>query len=142
MDCAKIREQLVAYLDEELSPQEKAACESHLETCPLCRKEKEILECTWQLLDAIPSTEPSPVFRARFWERVRQEEQSWFWLPFPRLVPAMAGFLAVWVVGVGVGSVAFMRKSAPSQDSPVAGWTLPADASSLGAAYLMRVEEK
>jgi anti-sigma factor RsiW len=144
MDCAKIQEQLVAYLDGELDPQEKAGCESHLAGCPLCLKEKETLERTWQLLESAPSIEPSPAFRARFWERVRQEEQSWSGLAFPRLVPAMAGLLAVWVVGVGVGSLAFMRSSTLSQDfeSPAAQWMPLADASSLGTAYLRRMEDK
>lgn len=144
MDCSKIQEQLVAYLDGELGLQEKAECQSHLAGCLLCREEKETLERTWRLLEAASSIEPSSVFRARFWEKVRQEEQSWSWLAFPRLVPAMARLLAVWVVGVGVGSLAFMRTTPRSQDSksPVAQWMPPADASSLGTAYLRRMEEK
>lgn len=143
MDCAKIQQQLVPYLDGELGPQERAQCESHLKACAICQKEKEILEHTWQILAASPSIEPSPAFRAKFWERVRQEEESPSWLSFPRLVPAMASFLAVWTVGIGLGSWAFMRTSF-SQDlrQPVAQWMQPSEDSSLGTAYLNRVEKK
>lgn len=141
MDCAKVQEMLAACLDDELGSSDKAGCSAHLKTCDSCRKEKELLERAWQFLEAAPPIEPSAAFRAKFWERVRQDEESTSWLSFPRLVPALAGFMAVWVVGVGLGSAAFFRASI-TQDSPTVSLMPAANASSLGTAYIGRMDQK
>ncbi len=47
-------EQLSAYIDKQLSAQELAACEAHLQTCPQCQQELTGLRQTVALLRALP----------------------------------------------------------------------------------------
>ncbi len=135
MECQEAREQLAAFLDGE-GPEEVS---SHLQGCPACRRERQALERTWQFLGVLPGVEPSPGFRARFWERVREEESSW-WLPLPRFVPALAGCLAVWVVGIGLGAFLYRSSSQPPvpETAPLQVWAAQ-DSLSLGSAYLRRM---
>jgi len=44
MICAEINEILIDYLNGDLTPNEKAIVESHLEICPACQKELEDLK--------------------------------------------------------------------------------------------------
>ena len=53
-DWEQQREQLSALLDNELSAQERAALETHLESCDWCRDELESLRRTRALLRALP----------------------------------------------------------------------------------------
>lgn len=50
-------EQLSALLDEQLSDEERAACEAHLRSCPQCRSELADLRQTVALLHALPTPE-------------------------------------------------------------------------------------
>jgi len=43
MNCKEIREFLTAYLDGEVTPEEKAYIESHVPGCPDCRAELEAM---------------------------------------------------------------------------------------------------
>lgn len=53
-------EQLVAYLDGELSPEQAAEVERRLANDPEYRGRLEALRRTWQLLDDLPRTQSSP----------------------------------------------------------------------------------
>lgn len=103
MDCRRIRQNLPAYLDSELSRPDMITVEAHVADCTVCRKELDALEKTWERIARLAPIQPSPDFRARFWERVRQEDAQkdslWGWLRVPRLVPVL-GILAVWSLGV------------------------------------------
>ena len=106
-------------------------------------KESELIEKAWGLLGALPKVEPSPDFYARFWEKVREEkERKVSWLSFPRLAPALAGALGVWILGVGIGSVLFMRQYPLSTASSSLRLELAQayDSDSLSSAYLKRIE--
>lgn len=38
LNCDEVAERLYSYLDRELSPEEMAAVQRHLDTCPRCRR--------------------------------------------------------------------------------------------------------
>ena len=142
MNCDHICEKLTAFLDGALTPSEAADVSAHLRVCTACHDEKLVLSKTWDMLAVLEPIEPSPDFRVRFWERVRQEEErkrSWLW--WPRLVPTLAGALGLWVVGVGLGSSLFMRYHAPMVPSPAlhASATDLAPAPDLTAAFMTRL---
>lgn len=64
------RADLVAYLDGELSGEEARAIEAKISLDPRVRAEAESLKKTWDLLDFLPKTEPSPSFTERTLSRV------------------------------------------------------------------------
>jgi anti-sigma factor RsiW len=55
MRCDEVRENLVAYLDGEVSPVERERIASHLASCDDCRREKEGLGSTGDLLSTLRS---------------------------------------------------------------------------------------
>lgn len=81
MDCKTIEEKLALYLYEELSPEEHAALESHLDTCPRCAAAAEELRRLRSVLDQRPPREPSPELLVRCrWdleEALDRESHGW-----------------------------------------------------------------
>jgi anti-sigma factor RsiW len=59
------REDLVAYLDNEADPQATERVQSLLERNAAARREKELLEESWRLLDVLDRPAASPSFRER-----------------------------------------------------------------------------
>ncbi|MBI4669917.1 MAG: zf-HC2 domain-containing protein [Elusimicrobia bacterium] len=111
MECKNVQKLLIAYLDGELDDKEANECSGHLENCAFCRKEKEALEKSWSLVGLFPSIEPSAGFRAEFWEKVRktrvEPQEGFFGLSW---APALAGFLGIWLFGVGLGVLIFVQR--------------------------------
>ncbi len=58
-ECTEFKEQLVAYLDGELSPDAEELVKQHLEQCAECRREAELLAALGQSLEALPRIEPA-----------------------------------------------------------------------------------
>lgn len=142
MSCQIIRGKIVAHLDGVLGPEETAECREHLATCLHCQKERELLERSWELLGLLPAIEISTDFRAKFWEKVRrQEQQTWSWIGLPRLVPAMTGMLGMWAAGIGLGSYFFLsRPQVPLEPRhPIKEWTQSSEPASLGTLYHKRI---
>ncbi len=78
MKCENINELLAAYLDEEVTPEERRQIESHLSTCEKCPEDLRLLASTRESLRQALSTkaavvEPSP----QAWDRVRQRIEYW-----------------------------------------------------------------
>lgn len=122
MNCKQVQEFLPAYMDAALEPEAAAGVRTHLSACTACRQEEKLLSLTWDALGALPAIEPSPNFRARFWERVRREElktKSWWSVFTPKqLVPVAAGFMVIWTVGMAGGLVLFESFSRSVEPSP------------------------
>jgi anti-sigma factor RsiW len=64
------RAELVAYLDGELSEDAARAVEDKINSDPTLRAEVDSLSRTWELLDYLPTHDPSPSFTHRTLERV------------------------------------------------------------------------
>ncbi len=56
-------EQLSAYIDRQLSPEEQAFCDAHLSTCQRCQESLAGLRSTVALLQALPRMTPARTFR-------------------------------------------------------------------------------
>lgn len=106
MECKKLQERLSAYLDNEVSGQERRLLEEHLRSCAECRTELEALQAAGDVVKTLPEVTPSPDFRARFWQKVREsapvqtlwERIALRWIPVPvvlaALVVVFSGFSA------------------------------------------------
>jgi hypothetical protein len=64
------RDELVAYLDGELTPEEQQRVEARLSRDPRARAEADTLQRAWDLLDHLPRPEPSRDFTDRTLSRV------------------------------------------------------------------------
>lgn len=143
MKCDRANFLLSVELDKALSSEEAAELRAHLETCATCRAEQQLLAASWEFLGELKPIEPSPTFRARFWERVRQEEaeaKSWWNVFVPsRLVPVAAGFLVIWTMGVAGGLFLFGNR--PRQGSVLESaamiFTSPLPPNSIEHVYLL-----
>lgn len=85
-DCARLRPQLSALLDGELSDRATEAALSHLDACLDCLREYELLRAMQSLLAAVPPAEPPPDLETRIWARIRTDqvasrfaEMPWRW---------------------------------------------------------------
>lgn len=135
MDCERIQEELPAYQDKELPEPRMASIRSHLAGCANCRGEMKALTETWGLLGSLEPVQPSADFRARFWERIRQEAAQhrtlWErlalgrsptdWRPPTgrfggRFTPVLAGVMALWILGIAGGVLLFERRLARGPD--------------------------
>lgn len=81
MEHTEIRRNLSAYLDNAVSPEEKAEIEAHLARCGSCRLALVDLERTVGHLKSLPEVEPPPLLTARIMAHVRDaaEPQPGFW---------------------------------------------------------------
>lgn len=102
MNCEKISHAWIAYLDGKASPQERAAVESHLQTCAACQERADEYRRLWQVMGEAGAVEPSLGFDARLRDRIAAQPKPKFWnsfLPAPRFSFALALLLLLcfWV---------------------------------------------
>ena len=98
MDCRRMEQGLVAYLDHRADPAVRRQVEEHLAVCDACRERAEGFRAVWSVLDEMPEVAPSRAFDAAVRERVSAAEHAspWAWLaPSPRLAIALTAVLAV-----------------------------------------------
>ena len=99
MNCERMENRLIAYLDGRASPADRREVEAHLAACGACRTRAEEFRRLWTVLDEVPAEEPSPVFDARLRARLAAEPARpsvWSWLlPSPRLAFAVSLLLVL-----------------------------------------------
>lgn len=116
-DCRQARKNLVAFRSGELESRDREWLESHLEGCPACRAELELLQRTLQSVDAL-KPEFDKALASIDWEETSEKIVASVWdkkerpraLPrpekfrffSPRLRPVLAGLL----LGILIGAVA------------------------------------
>lgn len=109
MDCEFIKDQLIEYLDGDLSPKDARVLEEHLEKCPECTSELDAFAGVRELLLDDGYVEPSPFYWTRFNARLMQRLHrpsllSWHPGATPRLVPITIAAAVLFVVGFTVGA--------------------------------------
>jgi len=62
IEADAVEEQLVAYLDGELGPEERREVEERLARDPKYRERLQMVERTWQMLDLLPRADATPNF--------------------------------------------------------------------------------
>lgn len=72
MGCKKIKILLSAYVDKELSSDEKQLVDEHLKTCADCSAELKYLEQTKKMFSLWQKVEPQPFFETRLFSRIKE----------------------------------------------------------------------
>jgi hypothetical protein len=157
MDCKRICDLLSAYLDGEVTPEEKANIEAHLPSCPRCRAELESLSAMQDNLrgafrSAAVEATPSP----QAWEKIKdrletKKSRRGFWPVFRISLIATAStavvVLIVFFAIVFFGGMFKMGSSGPPMSTTrpattttattteTASTTTPAPGISLGVTF-------
>lgn len=76
MDCSDINEKLSAYIDDELSAEERAAVGEHIKTCSRCGLALEELKKTVAHTRNIEEVEPPPWLANKIMQQVREEAEQ------------------------------------------------------------------
>ncbi|HHW06404.1 MAG TPA: hypothetical protein GXX34_02530 [Clostridia bacterium] len=79
LDCAAVREELSAYIDNELPSAKRQEIEQHLQRCKGCYDEYIELQVTSAIMHSLRELEPPPGFRDKVAERLRKEENRGIW---------------------------------------------------------------
>jgi hypothetical protein len=114
-ECEVVQEDLVAWVDGELSPAERACIEAHVGTCLTCRREIDRIGKLNAMIGGLPRVEPSADFEQRMFERLRAEATP----PVAgrRFRPAL--WLAPPLAAAAALALAFFSQTQP--DAPVGG---------------------
>lgn len=115
------REELVAYLDGELSDPDASRVEARISLDPAARAEAEGLRRTWALLDCLPRPEPSPAFTHQTLQRISAVrsarptgQRAW-----PRRLAWVAAGLLAGALGVATG------RFVPNRAAPASPPSIP-----------------
>lgn len=101
MECKDIRGKLSAYLDDELSFEERNSVKGHLEICSSCSEEENRLVLVSSFLDNLPAEDISPFFTEKVVNSVISDLKSS--RKFYLLKPALAGFAIIVILLFGIG---------------------------------------
>jgi anti-sigma factor RsiW len=103
MNCSRMENKILGYVDGRLKEGERLEMEKHLSTCAACQLRVNEFRAVNVLLDELPTLEPSAAFDIRMQARVAAEpaKQSWWaWFtPSPRIAFAASMLLlaTVWL---------------------------------------------
>ena len=107
----KERADLVAFLDGELEGDAARALEQKLALDPAARAEADTLKKTWDMLDYLPKSEPSPNFTHRTMDRLAPlktgEQRGGLWRWHARTALLAGGWAAALVLAVLGGYFGF-----------------------------------
>lgn len=97
MKCNRVRKDLSAYIDGEVSSRRRTATENHLAACPDCKQYKESLSRVVESVRAVDRIEPSAQFWPATMRRIRTLGKMPGPMPVaaPRLAPALVACVAV-----------------------------------------------
>lgn len=116
--CAAAKHQFADALSDELSPTDRAALDAHLAQCPACQRELAALRQVWRGLGQVPTPEPGPQVRTRFYAMLDEAMEAektrrtpiWRGIfenlnggPTSAWIPRLAYSLLLLGVGLGAG---------------------------------------
>ena len=133
MNCEKLENKWIAYLDGKASAAERREVEAHIAACGACAQRAAEYRALWGVLDDLPPISPSASYDAAVRARVAAEapaRSSWRWLvPSPRLAFAVSCLLVL--------SVWFASRPAQVEPLPVAAVTAETTQASSEADFRM-----
>ena len=110
MKCSRVKKYLSVFLDGELDKKEQQEIEEHLKKCSGCKREHDLLTRSWEMLSEWKDIEPSPHFKARFWQKVEEQGRD-IKRPvlFPQLFPWAPVFATALVLLVCISLYIFPK---------------------------------
>jgi anti-sigma factor RsiW len=110
-------DRLPEYSKGELAPEERAAVEAHLSSCPACREELELLEA----LLSVPAPELDPADAERLYTPLpKGRDRVWspgVWRAAAGIVIVLSGY-GIWLAGQASREI----EASWSADAALAGW--------------------
>jgi anti-sigma factor RsiW len=76
MNCSDAKARFAELLDNRLAEADTAEVRAHLASCPECQREFSSLAQTLTALDQMPTGQPSPRLRSRFYAMLEEEKNS------------------------------------------------------------------
>ena len=76
MKCKKVRKKLLIFIDGELSEKHRIEIQNHLNGCPDCLKQVNVLSKIWDIAGELERTEPSPYLWNKLSLRIAEYESS------------------------------------------------------------------
>ncbi|MBN1382956.1 MAG: DUF2275 domain-containing protein [Deltaproteobacteria bacterium] len=76
MTCNEINKRLPAYLENDLTPEDKKIVEDHLATCDTCHQALAEFKMTLSLLKDLPEVEPPPFYEQKIMARIHEDATS------------------------------------------------------------------
>ncbi|MCE9544566.1 MAG: hypothetical protein K8T25_03475 [Planctomycetia bacterium] len=126
-DPEKVREEIVAYLDGELSAEDSREVEERLATDPQFRSQLQQFERAWRLLDELPRTEPDAKLSAttvsivavRAADEMQRERQQWPRQYVRGWVLSAGSMLLALLLGFGMvaGAAALLSRAGVAPDA-------------------------
>ncbi|MFN8609924.1 MAG: zf-HC2 domain-containing protein [Vulcanimicrobiota bacterium] len=129
MKCAQAQEWMSEKLDGALESSRSEKLEQHLQGCPHCQQEWSALAESWAMLGSLPELSPSPLFRARVWEKIRHDSP-----------PTPVWSLKRWLSGLGLSLAGLMLCLKLTAPAPLASPTLPPPTPALAPQTLAAAE--
>ncbi len=104
MTCEEMESRMAEYWGRTLDPQQQSEVEAHLAVCETCRAEAQRLGSLWRDLARLPTPEPGPGVRERFYETLAAyRDGSAAARPAFKFVWQIAAGVALALAGVGAG---------------------------------------
>jgi len=94
MRCSKVHKHIKAYLDNELSGDDRQRMQQHLRTCSRCCREAKDVSALWDRLSALPQEKAPPDILPIVMERISDYEQRPFRGKLAVLLTAMRSSFA------------------------------------------------
>jgi anti-sigma factor RsiW len=97
MNCEKVSNSLIGYLDGRATAAERSMVEAHWKLCASCRERAEEFRRLWDVMSEAPAVEPSFAFDARVRQRIaagRPRLGTWL-MPSPRLAAAVVALVGL-----------------------------------------------
>ena len=112
MRCKKFKEKIILDLYGELSEEEKADLESHLQECAECSRDLEYTRKVFQAVEYSKRAEIPVANWERAWEGIsstvkEKPKRQISFLLFPKWAYAAAGVVLVFALGIIIGSLWF-----------------------------------
>jgi predicted anti-sigma-YlaC factor YlaD len=115
-----ILRKLSAYMDGEVSEDDRGRIDAHIDHCPECRKRLDQMKEDWERLSALPAKQAPPFFYTRMHGRLHTVQVR---MKFTEKVLVPLSFAGALYLGVVIGSLVGDRSSAalsaPLPEKPI-----------------------
>lgn len=114
MNCKEIKNNMIAYLEKDLSEEEMLAFRLHLPECYNCRSLFENVQAAWQVMEDEKQIKPDPFYFIRLQQAIDapQREKSPF--QFRRVPGQVRAFAAIVILLLSVAGGIYIGKGAIS----------------------------